>query len=122
MRSSTLLVVVTALVVSLACGADTATEQADSERLGTSGSALDTPASKSNSAETPEDETIRRSLTEALKNDADLRDRAISFTVAKGDINVRGTVQNEAERKRINDLAMAIPGVKSIANGLQVLE
>ena len=121
MKSSTLLVVVTALVVSLACGAETATEQADPESLGTSGSALDTPASKSNK-ETPEDQTIRRSLTEALKSDADLRNRAISFTVANGDINVRGTVQNEAERKRINDLAMAIPGVKSIANGLQVLE
>ena len=119
MKSPTLLAVA-ALAVSLACGADTATEHPGAESLGTSGSALDTTAS--HGAETPEDQTIRRSLTHALKSDADLRDRAISFTVVNGDINVRGTVKNEAERKRINDLAMAIPGVKSIANGLQVLE
>ena len=48
--------------------------------------------------------------------------RDISFIVANGDVSVTGIVRTEEERTRINDLAMDIDGVKSVANALRVAE
>jgi osmotically-inducible protein OsmY len=63
---------------------------------------------------------IHRDLAAAIAEDADLRKRDITFRVASGDITVTGTVHTEEERRRINDLAMNIGGVKSVANALRV--
>ena len=52
----------------------------------------------------------------------DLKGRDISFIVTNGDVSVTGMVRTEEERKRINDLAMNIGGVKSVANALLVAE
>ena len=68
----------------------------------------------------PEDRRIRRDLNLAIALDSDLKDREISFVVRRGDLNFTGTVRSEVERRKVNDLAMGIDGVKSVANALRV--
>lgn len=70
----------------------------------------------------PADREIRRNLNLAISHDDGLKARDISFIVANGDVSVTGTVRTEEERKRINELAMGIGGVKSVANGLLITE
>ncbi|MEO5739137.1 MAG: BON domain-containing protein [Vicinamibacterales bacterium] len=65
---------------------------------------------------------IRRDLTLAIARDVDLADRGITFIVANGDVSVTGIVRTEDERKKMNDLAMNVDGVKSVANALRVAE
>jgi osmotically-inducible protein OsmY len=84
--------------------------------------AAPTPASVTIAAN-PADVAIRRDLTVAIARDADLHTREISFTVTNGgDISVTGIARTEDERRKINDLAMNIDGVKSVANALRVAE
>jgi osmotically-inducible protein OsmY len=66
------------------------------------------------------DRDIRRNLTLAITRDPDLRDREISFIVSNGDVSVTGTVKSENERERMNDIALNISAVKSVANALRV--
>ena len=68
----------------------------------------------------PEDRRVRRDLNLAIAQDPELEDREISFVVRRGDLSLTGTVRSEAERRKINDLAMGIDGVKSVANALRV--
>ena len=70
----------------------------------------------------PADMNIRRDLRLAIARDADLRDRLISFIVTNGDVSVTGMVRTEKERRKINDVAMNIGGVKSVANAVLVAE
>lgn len=70
----------------------------------------------------PADRSIRRDLNLAIARDGDLRNREITFMVANGDVSVSGIVRTEEERRKINDLAMDIDGVKSVANALRVAE
>ena len=68
----------------------------------------------------PEDRRVRRDLNLAIAQDPELKAREISFVVRRGDLSLTGTVRSEAERRKINDLAMGIDGVKSVANALRV--
>ena len=106
--------------VSASCGANTATKEQPRE----SPQQVDAEPSAPAIAvpENPADRNIRRELQHAITQDAELNDREISFIVSNGDVNVTGTVRTEEERKKINDLAMNISGVKSVANGLRVAE
>jgi osmotically-inducible protein OsmY len=70
----------------------------------------------------PADREIRRHLLRAISHDEGLKSRDISFIVANGDVSVTGTVRTEQERTKINELAMGIGGVKSVANGLLITE
>ena len=70
----------------------------------------------------PTDREIRRALNLTISHDADLRDRHISFIVTNGDINVTGIVRTEDERRKINDIALNIDGVKSVANAVLISE
>ena len=54
-------------------------------------------------------------LNLAISHDDGLKSRDISFIVANGDVSVTGTVRTEEERRKINELAMNIGGVKSVA-------
>lgn len=56
----------------------------------------------------------------AIAQDPALKERPISFTVDNGDVTVTGTVRTETERQKINELALHINGVKSVANALRV--
>ena len=109
-----------AVALFVGCGIDTATqEQPDlsirSEAGSTTQPAISTPRS-------PADLSIQRDLKLAIADDAELRDREISFTVSNGDVNVTGTVRTEKQRRKINDLVMNVGGVKSVANAILVAE
>jgi osmotically-inducible protein OsmY len=70
--------------------------------------------------ESEADKRIRHDVDTVIEQDPALRDRPITFTVDNGDITVTGTVRTETERQKINELAMHVPGVKSVANALRV--
>lgn len=116
-----LIVTVPALAASIACSTDTATK----EPSRVPASKAETAPANPNAASVPQnpaDRAIRQDLERAIAQDADLRKREIIFRVTEGDISVTGLVNTEEERRRINDLAMNIGGVKSVANGLRVAE
>ncbi len=124
MRSSFAAAGVLALLTG--CGANTATKEPESPAPNAPVEA--TPAPERDepgvviAPETEADRAIRRELTRALAEDPQLKDRSISFLVTNGDVSVSGTVENEQERRRINDLAMNLDGVKSVANALRIEE
>jgi hypothetical protein len=118
-RVSFVLAAVVAL--SAACGANTATQEPVRETQAAPPSAPEVAATLA-VPENPVDRNIRRDLNLAIARDAALKNREISFIVTNGDVSVTGTVQTEDERKKMNDLAMNIDGVKSVANGLWVAE
>jgi osmotically-inducible protein OsmY len=70
--------------------------------------------------ESESDQAIRRALRASIDEDAALKNRAITFSIDRGDITVSGTVRTETERQKINELAMQISGVKSVANAVRV--
>jgi osmotically-inducible protein OsmY len=82
--------------------------------------ATPTPAPQIAEPESESDQTIRRALRAAIDEDAALKNRAITFSIDEGDITVSGTVRTETERQKINELAMQISGVKSVANAVRV--
>ena len=125
--------IVAALGVCAGCGASTATkERADDTMaadmsVGDSAVVADVRPSEVAPAivavpDNPADKAIRRELNLAIARDPDLKKRRISFIVANGDVSVNGTVGSEKERSRINELAMNVPGVKSVANALLIAE
>jgi osmotically-inducible protein OsmY len=122
MTSGYLLVALIALG-SLGCRADTSAEQREipaETRITASHTPLNDSRAVARVPSSPADRTIRRELNGAIGGDPDLKDREISFIVNNGDINVTGTVRTEAERQKINHLALAIPGVRSVANAVRV--
>jgi osmotically-inducible protein OsmY len=70
--------------------------------------------------QTPEDRRIRRALSEAIDQDPRLNQAGVNFIVSNSDVSITGVVKTEEDRERINDLAMGIAGVKSVANALRV--
>jgi hypothetical protein len=70
--------------------------------------------------ETELERSIREQFSRAIEQDPALKDRDIKFVIDNGDLSVTGHVRSESERQRINELALAIPQVKSIANALRV--
>ncbi len=116
-----LLLCVIAVGVSVACGVDTSTEERPRESASDVHRTPGTPATIA-VPENPADRAIRRDLSRAIAQDAELKQREISFIVSNGDVNVTGMVHTEDERRKINELAMNIGGVKSVANGLRVAQ
>lgn len=115
------IVLAAAVALCAACGANTATQEPEPEAP-VPVEAVPHARATAVVPENPADRGIRRDLNLAIAHDAGLKERDISFIVTNGDISVTGTVRNEEERKRINDLAMNIAGVKSVANALRVTE
>lgn len=112
------------VAVSVGCGVSTTTQERHPGTLRPA-----EPISKASAMSTtilvprnPADLGIRRELNLAISRDAELSGREISYIVANGDVSVTGTVRTEEERRKMNDLAMNIVGVKSIANALRVAE
>ena len=122
MSRAFVLIVAVAGMWAAGCGAATATQERTPEPL----SVETAPAAPAPSAvavpEDPMDRNIRRDLSSVIAAEADLKHRQISFIVTNGDVSVTGTVRTEEERKKINELAMNIDGVKSVANALRVGE
>ena len=129
-RLSIVVPIVAAFSVCISCGASTASQERTEGTY-----ARETPAGHPSVItdvgapevppivavpDNPGDRAIRRELNLAIARDADLTQRRISFIVANGDVSVNGTVGSEEERSRINELAMNVPGVKSVANALLI--
>jgi osmotically-inducible protein OsmY len=112
-------VIAVAAAVCAGCGANTATQERQSDPPKQAERVAEAPIAV---PDNPVDRGIWRDLGLAIARDADLHKRVIRFSVTNGDVSVTGIVRTEEERTRINDLAMAIDGVKSVANALQVAE
>jgi osmotically-inducible protein OsmY len=78
------------------------------------------PAPQSAERESESDLAIRRALRAAIDQDPDLKNRSLAFSIHEGDITATGTVRTETERQKVNELAMQITGVKSVANAVRV--
>jgi osmotically-inducible protein OsmY len=117
-------VVVVLLPVSLACSGEVSRHQppADRESDAAPEEQIHKTAFPAVVPENEADREIRRTLNLAIAQDAVLKDRQISFIVSNGDVSVSGIVRNEDERQKINELALNIDGVKSVANALRVAE
>jgi hypothetical protein len=129
-RSSIVIGSLAVIGVCIGCGASTATQERNAELPAQidAPAPVSAPVSSAGPAapvavpDSPIDKGIRRDLNLAISRDADLKNRRISFIVANGDVSVSGTVGTEEERRRMNDLAMNVPGVKSVANALLITQ
>ena len=66
------------------------------------------------------DKEIQKSLDKMIDNDPTLKQRDINFEVRNGMVAVTGEVRTADEKNRVGELTKAAPGVKEIANGLQI--
>jgi len=63
---------------------------------------------------------IHSYLKDTIAKDPDLRDRDIDFDVNNGVVTVKGDVRTSAEKARVTDIVRAAPGVKDLANALEI--
>lgn len=66
------------------------------------------------------DSGIRERLQNLVDNDETMRAGNIDFDVNNGMVKITGEVGSAAERERIGQLAQNVPGVKDVANSLEV--
>lgn len=66
------------------------------------------------------DGDIRDNLDEMIDNDPTLKQRDINFEVLNGMVTIKGEVRSADEKNRIGDMTKAAPGVKDVANGLEI--
>src|SRR6185295_7009589 len=66
------------------------------------------------------DGRIRSDLKRAVSDDPVLRDRDINFDVNNGAVTVKGDVRTAAEKNKVTDIVKAEPGVKDMANALEI--
>jgi hyperosmotically inducible periplasmic protein len=106
---------------------DRATERQRAEEVataavGTTGRVLNEVTIKNVNDTTADDldGTIRRHLKDAIDNDQTLRDRDINFDVNNGVVTVKGDVRTAAEKARVGEIIKSAPGVKDMANALEI--
>ena len=68
------------------------------------------------------DGQIKRTLKKMVNDDPVLRGRNIDFDVNNGAVTVKGVVQTAAEKSKVTELVQAAPGVKDMANALEIKE
>lgn len=97
-------------------------EQVASQVVGTSGRVLNEVTVKGVDTRTADDMDgrIRDILKERINGDPTLKDRDINFDVNNGAVEVKGSVASAAERTRVGEMARGVPGVKDVANALEV--
>jgi osmotically-inducible protein OsmY len=66
------------------------------------------------------DGDIRKTLDKMIDNDPTLKERDIDFDVVNGMVTIKGNVRSADEKNRVGDMTKAAPGVKDVANGLQI--
>ena len=67
------------------------------------------------------DGDIKDKLDEMIDNDPALKQRDINFEVVNGMVTVKGEVRTADEKNRVGDMTKAAPGVKDVANGLEIV-
>ena len=66
------------------------------------------------------DGDIRKALDKSVDADPVLKQRDVNFDVKNGMVAITGHVQSAAEKTRVTDIARSAPGVKDVANGLEI--
>jgi osmotically-inducible protein OsmY len=66
------------------------------------------------------DATLFRSIQRRLLDDAELDDLAIAVQVTQGVVTLRGTVPDESDQARAEEIARATPGVVTLENRIEV--
>lgn len=97
-------------------------EQVATTAVGTSGKVLNEVTVKGLNERTADDldGRIRSDLKRMVNDDQVLRDRDIEFDVNNGVVTVKGEVRTAAEKIRASEIVQAAPGVKDMANALEI--
>jgi hyperosmotically inducible periplasmic protein len=97
-------------------------EQIASQAVGTSGTVLNelTVEGRDDEMAGDLDSGIRDRLQNLVENDPTFRDRNIDFDVNNGMVKITGDVRSAAEKNRIGELAQNVPGVRDVANSVEV--
>ena len=97
-------------------------EEVATRAVGTSGRVLNEVTVKGADTKIADDMDggIRAHLKDVVDADQVLRDRDINFDVNNGVVTVKGEVRTAAEKARVTDFVKATPGVKDVANSLEV--
>ena len=66
------------------------------------------------------DGDIHKNLDRIIDNDPTFKQRDINFEVTNGMVAIKGEVRSADEKNRVGDMTKAGPGVKDVANGLQI--
>jgi osmotically-inducible protein OsmY len=66
------------------------------------------------------DGVIKDNLDKMIDDDRTLKQRDINFDVVNGMVTIKGSVRSADEKNRVSDITKAAPGVKDVANGLQI--
>ena len=66
------------------------------------------------------DGEIKSQLKKMRENDPVLRDRDITFEINNGVVTVKGEVRTADEKNKVTELVKAAPGVKDMANALEI--
>jgi osmotically-inducible protein OsmY len=90
--------------------------------VGTSGTVLNEVTIKGLNERSADDMDgkIRSDLNQMVDDDQVLRDRDINFDVSNGVVTVKGDVRTAAEKNRVSEMIKAAPGVKDMANALEI--
>ena len=90
--------------------------------IGTTGRLLNELTVKGLNDETADDldDRIHETLERSVGKDPVLKDRDIDFEVANGVVTVKGEVRSTAEKTKISEMVRAAPGVKEMANALEI--
>ena len=90
--------------------------------VGTSGRVLNelTVEELTNRSADDFDGQITDALDEMLDSDPVLRERDVHIQVANGMVAITGEVRTAGEKNKVEQLVKAAPGVKDVANGLQI--
>jgi osmotically-inducible protein OsmY len=67
------------------------------------------------------DAEIQDQLTTLVEQDPQLREREIAVEVQNGVVTLKGDVQSNQERTKVEQLVRQLDGVRQVANGLQVV-
>jgi osmotically-inducible protein OsmY len=103
-------------------GDRTRAEEVASAAVGTTGRVLNELTVKGLNDETADDldDDIDDTLNRTVDNDPVLKERDIEFEVANGMVTIHGEVASAGEKAQVEQLAKAAPGVKDVANGLEI--
>jgi osmotically-inducible protein OsmY len=97
-------------------------EDVAEKAVGTSGKVLNEVTVKGVDDRTADDNDgrIKDQLKDMVDRDPQLKQQDVTFDVNNGAVEVKGTVATAAEKNRITEIVRSVPGVKDVANGLDV--
>jgi osmotically-inducible protein OsmY len=100
----------------------TRAEEVATAAVGTTGRVLNELTVRGVNDDTADDldDDVRDALRSAIDRDPNLEQRDIDFDVHNGAVTVKGTVRSVEEKNRVSEIVRAAPGVKDMANGLEV--